>query len=261
MDAALDYETLAFTIFTCPRSFKGEIGVIQTNAVESWRLLEPRPEILFISDDPGVAEKARQLGCKHVPDVERNEWGTPLVKDVFKKGQRNASNRLVLYSNTDIVFTQHIVVALYRVARVFDKFLLVGQRHDLYHPKPLDFSKGWEVGFAKRARKRGCLHGPMGIDYFGFISGTYKRIPDFGLGRRAWDNWLLWWALRQSDIAVVDATELVRAIHIGKTIDKPLTPEIRRNRELSGRAGTWGRINFATWRLAPRYGYKGELFL
>jgi hypothetical protein len=257
---ASGYEITGFTMFTCPRSFEGEIGIIQTNAIKSWSLLEPRPEILLISDDPGVRERAGQLGCRHISGVECNEYGTPLVRDVFKKGQGCASNRLVFYCNSDIVLTQHIVGALDRIVRVFDKFLMIGQRHDLYRPEPLDFSTGWDMRLIKRARKRGNLHGPTGVDYFGFVAGMYGRIPAFGLGRRAWDSWLVWFVLKQRNIPVIDVTEAAYAIHIGKTMNKPMTPEIRRNRELAGNAGTWGRINFATWRLAPLHSYKGELF-
>jgi len=94
------------TLFTVPRSFKGEIGIIQANAVESWRQLRPAPEILFISDDPGVAEAAKDLGCSHVPGVRYNDHGTPLVSNVFKKGQGAASHEIVSYINSDIVLSQ-----------------------------------------------------------------------------------------------------------------------------------------------------------
>lgn len=249
------------SLFTVPRSFKGEIGTIQINAVESWRRLKPTPEILFISDDPGVAETARKLGCRHVPGVRCNEHGTPLVSDVFKKGQKAASYEIVSYINTDIVLPPSFMGAVGRIRKHFDRFLMIGQRTDFYHPTPIDFSdEYWWMGFTKRARKRGKLHGLAGVDYHCFVRGMYDRVPDFYLGRRAWDNWLVWWALRHRDITVVDATQVVCAVHIGKTTTKPITPEIQHNRHLADQAGTWGRVNFATWALRPEYDYPGELF-
>lgn len=254
------------TLFTVPRSFKGEIGIIQANAVESWRRLEPTPEILFISDDPGVAEAAKEYGCRHVPGVRCNEHGTPLVSDVFKKGQGAASHPIKGYINTDIVLTDIVLTqpfmgAVGRMARTFDKFLMIGQRTDFYYPRPMDFSQeNWALRFTKRARKKGTLHGPTGIDYLIYGGWEYTKIPDFYLGRRAWDNWKVWYALRQKDIAVVDATRVVCAVHIGKTTTKKVTPEIEHNRRLADRAGTWGRVSFATWALQPEYDYPGELF-
>jgi len=249
------------TLFTVPRSFKGEIGTIQGNAVESWRRLKPAPEILFISDDPGMAGAARKYGCCHIPGVRCNEHGTPLVNDVFKKGQGAASYPVKGYVNSDIVLTQPFMGAVQRVAGVFDKFLMIGQRTDFYYPRPIDFSQeNWALRFTKRARKKGTLHGPTGVDYFIFGGWEYPKIPDFYLGRRAWDNWLVWYALRQRDIIVVDATKIVCAVHIGKTTTKKVTPEIEHNRHLADQAGTWGRVNFATWALQPEHDYPGELF-
>jgi len=248
------------TLFTTPRSFEGEIGIIQTNAVESWRRLKPMPEILFISDDLGMAKTARKLGCRHVPGVRCNEHGTPLVSDVFKKGQKAANHEIVSYVNTDIVLPQSFMGAMTRIRKYFDQFLMIGQRWDFYYPHPIDFSDAnWSVRFTKRAQKRGTLHRPTAIDYHGFVRGMYGRVPDFYLGRRAWDNWKVWYALRQG-IPVIDATKVVCAIHTGKTTTKPVTPEIEHNRKLADRAGTWGRVNFATWALQPEHDYPGRLF-
>jgi hypothetical protein len=248
------------TLFTCPRAFEGKIGIIQTNAVESWRRLKPAPEILFISDDPGVAETANALGCRHVPGVRCNEYGTPLVSDIFAKAQKAASHDVMSYINTDIVLPQPFIGAIGRIEKQFNQFLMIGQRWDFYYPHPIDFSdENWSVRFAKRARKKGTLHGPTGVDYHCFVRGMYDRIPDFALGRRTWDNWLVWWALRQG-IPVIDVTKVVCAVHIGKTTTKKITPEIRRNRELGSHAGTWGRVNFATWALQLEHDYPGELF-
>ncbi len=243
-----------------PRSFEAEIGVIQANAVGSWRRLKPAPEILFISDDPGVAEAAEKYGCRHIPDVRCNEHGTPLVSDVFAKAQKAAGYDVMSYINTDIVLPQSFVGAIGRIREHFDRFLMIGQRRDFYYPHEIDFSdENWSVRFVKRAQKRGTLHGPTGVDYHCFVQGMYDRVPDFALGRRTWDNWLVWYVLRRG-IPVVDATKVVCAVHVGKTTTKPITPEIRRNRELGGHAGTWGRVNFATWALQPEYDYPGELF-
>jgi len=71
------------TIFSVPKPFHGRIGVIQTNAIRSWVLLRPACEVILFGNEEGTAEIASRFGIRHIPDVERNEYGTPLVSSVF----------------------------------------------------------------------------------------------------------------------------------------------------------------------------------
>jgi hypothetical protein len=62
------------TIFAIPKAFRGHIGVIQRNAIEAWTQMRPAPQVLLFGDDEGVADVARDLGVRHVPQVQRNRW-------------------------------------------------------------------------------------------------------------------------------------------------------------------------------------------
>src|SRR5438552_6747447 len=75
------------TIFAVPKAFHARFKVIQTNAIRSWTLLRPKPEIILFGDDEGTVLIARELGCRHIPHVERNRYGTPLVHSIFVKAQ------------------------------------------------------------------------------------------------------------------------------------------------------------------------------
>jgi len=75
------------TIFAIPKAFRGHIGVIQRNAIETWTRMRPAPQVLLFGDDEGVAEVARDLAVSHVRQVQRNRWGTPLVSDLFGQAQ------------------------------------------------------------------------------------------------------------------------------------------------------------------------------
>jgi hypothetical protein len=73
------------TIFAVPKPFKGHVGVIQRNALGSWvRLAET---VILFGDEEGIADAARDLGARHVPEVARNRFGTPLVDGVFGKAR------------------------------------------------------------------------------------------------------------------------------------------------------------------------------
>ncbi len=48
------------TIFSCHKAFHGHFNTIQRNAIKSWTLLRPKPEIFLIGDDEGTAEVCRE---------------------------------------------------------------------------------------------------------------------------------------------------------------------------------------------------------
>ena len=71
------------TIFCVPRPFEGHFGVIQRNAIASWKVLRPTPEIILFGDEAGIDRAATDLEVRHVPAVAKNEFGTPLLSDVM----------------------------------------------------------------------------------------------------------------------------------------------------------------------------------
>ena len=62
------------TIFTTAKPFCGHSGVIQRNALESWKRLHADVEVILFENEEGAAEAARELGIRHVEKVRR--WGT-----------------------------------------------------------------------------------------------------------------------------------------------------------------------------------------
>jgi hypothetical protein len=190
-----------------------------------------------------VAEAARDLGVRHVPDVARNEWGTPRIDDVFAKAEELASNRFLCYSNADIIMTNDIVRAVELAAARWPRFLLSGQRTNLDVTEPLDFGSGWEARLAQRAKREGALYTAFGMDYFAFPRGLWSSIPPFAVGRVCWDNWMIY-AAKASGAAVIDATPRVTAIHQNHTyahiVQDPRKdwawsgPEAESNRALAG---------------------------
>jgi hypothetical protein len=72
-------------LFTIPKPFRGHVAVIQRNAIQSWLQLKPACEIILFGDEEGTAEIAGEMAVRHVPEIKRNEYGTPLVNDIFYK--------------------------------------------------------------------------------------------------------------------------------------------------------------------------------
>ena len=199
------------TIFTIPKPFRGHIGIIQRNAIQSWRSLRPECEIILFGDEEGTAAVAAELGVRHIPDVARNEYGSPLFDSIFEQAQRYAAYHLVVYINADIIMMADFTRAVAQVQ--LDKFFMIGQRWDLDVTELLDYENpDWELFLRARVSDYGRLHGASGVDYYLFPKSLFGEIPAFSVGRTAMDNWLIFKA-RTLGVQVIDATQAVSCIH------------------------------------------------
>jgi len=201
------------TFFACPKPFLGHVGIIQRNAIQSWTLLRPKPEIILVEADRGVAQTCKEFGLVHVAEVERNAFGTPLVRSVFQIGQARASHPVVCFINSDIMLMEDFVLAIETVVAHMREFLVLGQRTDVDIKYAWDFDAAdWEADLKSLLAKKGTLHPPTGIDFFCFPRGMYTDIPPFAIGRPAYDNWLVWRA-RSKGVPVVDVTDATLIAH------------------------------------------------
>jgi hypothetical protein len=233
------------TIFSVPKPFQGHINIIQTNAIESWVRLTSPSKIILFGDELGVSEKAAQYKLKHIPEISRNEYGTPLLNSVFEKTQMLSTSSFLCYVNADIILMSDFNRAFERLLLPVSKqFLLAGRRWDIDLSEPLDFAdSNWERLLLDRVRTRGRQRSPEWIDYFVFPRDLYANLPPFAIGRPVFDNWLLWKA-RSLGARLLDASEVIMAIHQNHGYshipqgekDTWEGPEARCNRELMG---TW----------------------
>lgn len=249
---------LALTLFSLPKPFHGNIEVIQRNALQSWKLLYPACEIILFGDDEGTAEVAAELAVKHIPDVARNEWGTPLVNDLFGKAECQAAHELLCYVNADILLMSDFMPAVEQVRTQHTRFLMVGQRWNLDVTETLHFGADWEEDLRDSVAKNGELYTPEGIDYFVFRRGLWEEIPPFAIGRTIWDNWLIYGA-RLRKAAVIDATQVVTAIHQNHdyshvpngTAGAWKGPEAQGNLDMMEGYAKLFSLRNATWLLTP----------
>jgi hypothetical protein len=74
------------TFFTTAKPFRGHSWRIQRNALTSWKLIHPDAEVILFGEDDGAAETARELGLRHEPYIERNEYGAKRLDYMFTNG-------------------------------------------------------------------------------------------------------------------------------------------------------------------------------
>jgi len=255
------------TIFTTAKPFTGHSGVIQRNALKSWKELHADAEVILFGDEEGAAEAAQELGVRHFASVKRAgltaEAGLPtgsgqappgttkaaqpkILRSFFDVAQEMARHELICYVNCDIVLPRDFLHAVNAVDAVQGRFLMVGRRWNVDIKTPIVFAlREWERQLIEQAKAVWQQSSGDWIDYFVFRKGLYLgKLPEMVIGRVHWDQWLVWKALREGAV-VVDATEAVMAIHqnhdygyhpAGKT--GVWTDEwSRRNYELAG--GRW----------------------
>jgi hypothetical protein len=226
------------SLFTVPKPFSGLAVTHQTNALHSWTRLGDRVEVILCGDEDGVADAARQIGARHLPDITRNEFGTPLISSAFEAASVASRGRLQCYVNTDIILMSDFLHTLELLS--LPRFVLCGRRWNVELAQPLNFdTPDWERDLRAHVQEHGELHAPEAMDYFVFPRGLIRNMPSFAIGRTVWDNWLLFHA-RALGAPVIDATSVITIVHQNHTYSHIAGgiegawrgPEARRNRTL-----------------------------
>lgn len=246
------------TLFTTPKAFQGHFGVIQRNALQSWLHLRPCPEIILFGNDKGTADVAVELGVRHVPNIECNEYGSPLLSSLFDMARKIATHDVLCYVNADIMLMSDFMAAVQGVQVQKKKFLMVGKVWRVYIDSLWDFqAPDWEQQLQDYVLRHGAQARPPGnSDFFAFPRGLLTSIPPLAIGRGWWDPWLIYEA-RRVGATVIDASWAVMAVH--QNHDQSVYPhglrrwreEINRNYELVGKeAGRFCLLD-ATHLLTP----------
>ena len=201
------------TLFSAPKPFTDpHINIIQRNAIRSWKALGTDVDVILIGDESGMAETAREMGVKFIPDVAKNDFGTPLVHSIFTQARNASEGEILLYINADIILLPEILDVISKITKLEKDYLIVGRRWDLSITEKIDFNGNWISKITDKLREEGKLRAPTAIDYFIFPRHLYNDIPPFAIGRAGWDNWMIYHGMRQP-WPVIDATPSLRVIH------------------------------------------------
>jgi hypothetical protein len=201
------------TVFSAPKPFLDpHIKIIQRNAVRSWKELGFDVEVILIGDDPGIREAALDLDVNHIPGVEVNQLGTPLINSIFSLARKASTSELLLYINADIILMPGAMQVIMDVHQKKKEFLLVGRRWDLDISGEITFANNWSDRIKGRIEEDGRLQTPHAMDYFIFPRHLYQEIPPFAVGRAGWDNWMVYHGIKQA-WPVIDATAPLLIVH------------------------------------------------
>jgi hypothetical protein len=199
------------TFFTIPKPFKGETAILQRNAIQSWLKLDPHVEVILYGDDEGIIETALEFGIKHISNIKKNDFGTPTLDFIFEQTKKNAQYDILCYVNTDIIILSDFISVVRQIK--LEIFLAIGERWNISIAEPIDFNnKKWESDLKKQLIYNGRSEGIMGIDFFLFPKNSPFHMLPLAVGRRGWDNWLIYHA-RTLGTNVIDLSPSVKVIH------------------------------------------------
>jgi hypothetical protein len=209
-------------------------------------------QIILVNDEENTTEAvANELGTEFIKEFNCNEFGTPLLDDVFFKVKSRARYEVLAHVNTDILLFPNFLDAISRYATQDPgrEFLLLGRRWNLDITEQIDFKQdGWSDAMLQRAKSDGFLHSLNGMDYWVFPKAANICPPPFCVGRPGMDSWLVFHA-KTHGIPVLDATDSITIIHQQHGYPLKRVPhfeiECERNVDLAG-----GRANMLSMREA-----------
>lgn len=200
------------TIFTTCRSFEiEEFAIIQRNALTSWSLLNPKPEIFVMGIEPGVTDICKEFGFTQVKEIEYTEYGTPLLNSMIEMAEEKASYSNMLLISSDVVIFQSMARALEVLVGKF-KNQFCGVARKLQQPKIelLDFSLNWQDKVKENVNYSLITSG----DFFLYPKGFWGNVPEFVIGRAHCDNWLFYEAaIKNCLVDMTGVVEIVDFIH------------------------------------------------
>jgi hypothetical protein len=200
------------SIFSIPKAFTGQTDVIQNNAIGSWKRLGADCDIILFGDDPGAADAAARYNARHEPNIERNEFGTPVLGELFARINTLSQQPFIAFVNADIILLDDFIPALKSIARSPARFMAVSSRFNCWIDHALTFEQGWDAALRKRARTENRMYPAAGSDIFVYPRGLFQAVPPFAIGRGYWDNWLMYEA-RRLGAELIDLTSAATAVH------------------------------------------------
>ena len=195
-----------------------EKNLVHQLTIRNWASLRPYVIPVVFTNDSTVARQCQIQGWEVRSITATAADGVPILKYMYLDVMTSYETKFYAYSNSDILYTSSLIETLVPVVEKFaadiDKshpLIIVGQRTNVDNVTEVD-SSTW-IRLCSVAKSRGTLFRQDAQDYFITTKAyPWRDIPPLVIGRRAYDNWLVYNALRE-DYIVIDATGTLLAVH------------------------------------------------
>ena len=212
------YHKPLLTLFTTFKN-SSEKFYFYANTLRNWAVMVSRVNlVLFVyGTDPNMIKIAKSLGWRIHNTPRVNNYGTPYLKEMYKVVSETYNSSFYGYCNGDILFDNGLADTVEALSKFTEseqipRLMVVGRRTN-YEMK--ESEELYNVTDIQRAAKaKGKLFMPDAVEYFLIAHNDYPwhKVPDIVIGRSAYDNYLVAFAIMQG-ITVVDATSTILALH------------------------------------------------
>jgi len=199
------------TILASPKPFIGIDKENQYRAINNWKTISCRYEIILYGNSIGIENAGKDLNVKVVNQIRSTENGIPYFGAIVEHASKYGEYDTQLFLNCDILLS-NIDEVLFNVK--FQNFLIIGQRIDLSEGTIIDQSiSDFEILKKELLNlNKAKLHEPTGVDYFIFKKNQWNNIDEIVIGRGGYDSALLNFT-KKSGIPIIDATNSIIALH------------------------------------------------
>ena len=189
--------------------------LVHNLTVQNWLSLRPYIIPVIFTNETEVADECRRMGWEVFPVRIAAADGIPVLKYMYQDVMGAFNTTFYAYSNGDILYTESLVDTLVGIFNshvdLQAPVMLVGKRTNVVNVTESEGSSFENLTAV--AKSRGGLFTGFAEDYF-ITTRVYpwKDIAEVVIGRRAYDNWLVWYARKQKQV-VIDATSTLLAVH------------------------------------------------
>eukprot|EP01116_Phalansterium_solitarium_P023665 TRINITY_DN8409_c0_g1_i1.p1 TRINITY_DN8409_c0_g1~~TRINITY_DN8409_c0_g1_i1.p1 ORF type:complete len:460 (-),score=185.88 TRINITY_DN8409_c0_g1_i1:412-1791(-) len=201
-----------FTIITAPKPFEGAAWRNQKNAFLSWTKLRPQPQVILFGHVRGIDAMVKEVPGIEQINVTVNQYGTPLLDGMIKIAEERARAPVIIFMNSDLIFTNEIVTAIYKVQSRFKKFLLIGRRIELPSVEMVEKPK-WVDKLDEHMLEQAVSAPESWQDYFIFSRGLFEYVPPLAIGRAYIDRWIVNSTYARKGVNVIDGSNVLLVIH------------------------------------------------
>lgn len=201
------------TLFTS-WSIKSSKNHVHNNTVVNWSTFMPRVNLVLFTNDSGLSSYVEDRGWVTFPIVNHAAGGVPVLKYMFETVMKTFNSTFYGYANSDILFDSSLITTLTTIFNNFENtkpIFISGRRTNV------DFLTSKEAAsygnIQKAVKTRGTLYDNNAEDFF--ITNKHfdwLSIPEVVIGRRAYDNWLVFHA-RSTGTTTVDVSRTLLALH------------------------------------------------
>ena len=200
---------------TCGSS--AERVTICKNTIMNWAKLNSTSVKLILFDtNPELVLFAEAFGWMAVKPP-RTSYGLPVFKEIFLRAQQLYDTPFYGYANGDILFADDLLITLRAISghrfRGNNGLLIIGRRTN-FNLTDLSSARAYGLKEVRGLARQGALFQYNAQDYFITTRNSFRwnALPDFVVGRVAYDNWIVTKAILDR-ILVVDATSTILALH------------------------------------------------